>query len=83
MSEKYVASRAVPQPRNAMAGRPLTGAKPMNSNPNLMPGQATVGEPRSNSQGPPAGHASQRVLADVSKLSPRLEAGIRRVASSK
>lgn len=75
MSEKYLSSRKVPQPRSEIAGRPLSGTMPISKLPDSNLGETAGANPGS--------HASAPILGDLGKLTPSLASGIRRVASSK
>jgi hypothetical protein len=74
MSEKYLSSHTVPQPRSEIAGRSLSGA-PISKSPDPMIGQTAGANPGK--------HASAPILGDLGKLTPSLASGVRRVANSK
>jgi hypothetical protein len=83
MPNKVLPSKKVPQPQSEIVSRPVTGTQPINKSPGPCLGPLTVGDPRSNNDEPPADHISPPIRADLSKLTPELAAGVRRVANTK
>jgi len=74
-SMKVLPSRTVPQPRNEIAGRAVTGTKPISKSPDPMIGETAGANPGK--------HASAPILADLGKLHPEQRSEIIRVANSK
>jgi hypothetical protein len=72
MSNKYIASTKLPQPRSEIVGRPVTGPKPINKNP----------DPYLGPLPPPydGTHISPTIRSELGKLDPKLAAGVRSVA---
>jgi hypothetical protein len=75
MSEKYLSSRKVPQPRSEIAGRPLSGTMPISKSPDSYLGQTAGADTGS--------HMSDPIRADLEKLEPSIRAGIKRAAAAK
>ncbi len=80
MNDKVRASTKVAPAIGPIIGPAITGLTPINRNPDNTPGQMKVGDPRSNSQSPPAGHLSTAVRSELGKLEPSLAASIRTAA---
>jgi hypothetical protein len=75
MSEKYLSSRKVPQPRSDISGRSLSGTMPISKSPESYLGQTAGADTGS--------HMSDPIRAELGKLTASLAAGVRRVAGSK
>jgi hypothetical protein len=74
MSEKYLSSRKVPQPRSEIAGRPLSGTMPISKSPDPLIGETAGGDTGS--------HISNPIRAALGKH-PEQRSEIIRVAETK